>query len=233
MKNLKDIYSGQRLFVMGNGLSLKDTPLDLLKDEYSFGINRVGMIFDKTEWRPNFFFCATFRVKRSKDYKNDVLKCIQLGIPSFIGNRIKSQIGTKYKNVRYIHCLHIEKRHTSPKDGWWKKDISKGEISLYGQSLLGVMQIAVYMGFNPIYTVGIDGYRPKKQGPDLNHFDPEYETSRQRHSDKWFRERGLTRIEKSHQLIYRVTKEMGVDVFDATVVENNSPYPKVNIEDIL
>jgi len=231
MKNLKNIYSGQRLFVMGNGLSLKDTPLDLLKDEYSFGINRIGMIFDKTEWRPNFFFCATFRARWSESYKDDVLKCIQLGIPSFIGKRIKSVIGTKYKNVRYINCLHLGKKHTDPKDSWWQKDISE-KVSLYGQSLLGVMQIAVYMGFSPIYIVGIDGYKPDKKGPDLNHFDPEYETPKHRHSNKWFKEH-ITRIKKSHQFIYKITKEMGIDVFDATVVENSSPYPKVNIEEIL
>jgi len=231
MKDLKNAYSGQRLFVAGNGLSLKDTPLDLLKDEYSFGINRIGMIFDKTEWRPNFFLCATFRVRMSYPYLQDVLKCINLGIPSFIGNRIKSTIGVEYENVRYINCLHLGKKHTDPKDNWWQKDISE-KISLYGQSLLGVMQIAVYMGFNPIYIVGIDGYKPNKKEPDLNHFDPEYETPKQRPSNKWFKER-TARIKKSHQFIYKITKEMGIDVFDATVVENNSPYPKVNIEEIL
>ena len=232
MKEYKNKYKGNRLFVVGNGKSLIDTPLNKLTNEYSFGMNRIGMIFNKTIWRPSFFFCITYRVKMSVGYKEDVYDVIKTGIPCFIGKRIRPEL-CGHNNIHYINSLHIGKKFAEPKKEYWNRDISDNKVSVYGQSLFSVMQIAVYMGFNPIYLVGIDGYKPNKELKDKNHFDSNYETPNQRHNIKWFNEYGLPTLINSHKLIYNGTREMGVNVFDATVVENNMPYTKVELEEIL
>ena len=37
-----------RIFLIGNGASLKETPLDLLKGEATMGVNKIGKIFSPT-----------------------------------------------------------------------------------------------------------------------------------------------------------------------------------------
>ncbi|HEY0007112.1 MAG TPA: hypothetical protein VGB55_00165, partial [Tepidisphaeraceae bacterium] len=39
-------HAGQRCFILGNGPSLKQTDLTLLKNEVTFGLNRIYMNFD-------------------------------------------------------------------------------------------------------------------------------------------------------------------------------------------
>lgn len=186
------------------------------------------MIFPKTTWRPDYFFCITYRT-RNNAYKQDVYDVIKTGIPCFIGNRIKDQI-YGYDNITYINALHIGKKFAEPKEEYWFRDISDGGVSVYGQSLFGVMQIATYMGIQKIFLLGIDGYKPSKDEVDSNHFDPNYESPKMRHNQKWFDEYGLSTLEKSHELIYNGTKRQGVEVFDCTPVDNGLPYEKISLD---
>ncbi len=45
LKKYQNLYNGKRCFVIGNGPSLKNTDLSLLKDEYAFGMNRIYLAF--------------------------------------------------------------------------------------------------------------------------------------------------------------------------------------------
>ncbi len=224
-------YKGEPLLVVGTGGSLKEPPLEQIKMK-SFSMNRIGLLFDQTEWRPDFFFCITYRVKKSPAYREDVYKVIRTGVPSFIGNRINKHI-FGYKNIHYVDTMHIGKKFLLPKKEYWFHDISDNAISVYSQSLFSVMQIGVYMGFNPIYLVGVDGYKPSREEKDINHFDERYETPKQRHNLQWFHEYGLEAVASSHNLIYKGTRAQGVDVFDATLVDNNNPYPKIDIKELM
>ena len=41
----RDLHRGKRCFVIGNGPSLKQTDLSLLKNEFTFGLNRIYLLF--------------------------------------------------------------------------------------------------------------------------------------------------------------------------------------------
>ena len=47
-----------RAFIIGNGPSLKETPMDLLIGEDCFATNEIRFLYDKTEWRPTHFICS-------------------------------------------------------------------------------------------------------------------------------------------------------------------------------
>ncbi|HLA08385.1 MAG TPA: hypothetical protein VJ022_13130, partial [Anaerolineales bacterium] len=51
---LKDIHKGKRAFVIGNGPSLKQTDLSKLKNEITFGMNRIYLAF------PDWGFTTTY-----------------------------------------------------------------------------------------------------------------------------------------------------------------------------
>jgi hypothetical protein len=42
---LKDAHRGERCFLIGNGPSLKQTDLSLLKNEFTIGTNRIYLAF--------------------------------------------------------------------------------------------------------------------------------------------------------------------------------------------
>ncbi len=52
---LKDIHRGQRCFIIGNGPSLKQTDLSLLKDEFTFGMNRIYLGFPEMGFQTTYF----------------------------------------------------------------------------------------------------------------------------------------------------------------------------------
>src|SRR5512142_2825775 len=43
----KDKYKGQRAFIIGNGPSLNQTDLSKLRDEFTFGLNRIYLMFPR------------------------------------------------------------------------------------------------------------------------------------------------------------------------------------------
>ena len=46
-ENYKDKHKGQRAFMIANGPSLSETKLDLLKNEVTFAMNRVPLIYEQ------------------------------------------------------------------------------------------------------------------------------------------------------------------------------------------
>lgn len=62
LRAMKDRYRGERIFVIGNRPSLNRTPLHLLEDEYTFGVNRICLLFDRISWRPTFYTTVDWRV---------------------------------------------------------------------------------------------------------------------------------------------------------------------------
>ena len=64
MKNLvfedyKDKHKNERLFLIGNGPSLAETDLNLLKNENTLAMNRISLIYDKNiDWKPTYYLSA-------------------------------------------------------------------------------------------------------------------------------------------------------------------------------
>ena len=59
---VRDRHLGERVFLLGNGPSLNKLPLEKLADEYTFGVNRIGLLFDRVSWRPSYWTVTDWRV---------------------------------------------------------------------------------------------------------------------------------------------------------------------------
>ena len=55
---LKDIHKGKRAFIIGNGPSLKQTDLSKLKNEITFGMNRIYLAFPDLGFTTSYI-CVT------------------------------------------------------------------------------------------------------------------------------------------------------------------------------
>src|SRR6478752_1959771 len=52
---LKNKYKNERLFVIGNGPSLNKTPLYLLENEYTMCFNRINLMYERINWKPDLY----------------------------------------------------------------------------------------------------------------------------------------------------------------------------------
>lgn len=54
IESVRRNYEVERLFIIGNGPSLNETPLDQLADEYTFAVNRIDKIYYEESYLPHF-----------------------------------------------------------------------------------------------------------------------------------------------------------------------------------
>ncbi len=243
LSELRGSFRGKRLFAIGNGPSLRDTPLDLLVGEHSIAMNRIALIYPTTKWRPSFFVCTTTNIERS-DWRRDILQTIELGVPTFAWQTLHQHIGDRH-NVRYLHCTHGREVVDEAPDEWWSDDIETS-VCKFGTSMLPALQIGAYLGFSKIYLLGCDlGFvdRPTPAGSlvarvatkfgslfradeDLNHFDQSYGTP------------GLgadllnRNMLAAHNLADRVSSSRGFQIFNSTPGGGLDVYQGVDLNDL-
>lgn len=186
LKSLQDKYWGKRIFIMGSGPSLNRTPLEKLSGEFTFGVNRVYLLFDRIDWRPTFYTVVDWRVGPDcADEINDLR-----GMTFFFPERFRGLLREAEDVYWYWHGPAEDRAQALFAD-----DMSGG-IRGAGSVTGSAIQIAYHMGFDPIYLIGVDAdYKirasVKQSGPDRfgdgillhlestadddpSHFDPRY-----------------------------------------------------------
>lgn len=174
ISGLKNSYQGERVFLIGNGPSLKDTPLEKLDEEYTFAVNNINSIYDEVDWRPDFYY---YHSSDFGNWESVIRDNIESGIECFIWEEHKPVFG-EADNIHYLTMYDlIPRAKTTPtifherniKDinqlsekelyNYWSEDIE--ELIYHHHSMYGMYQIIFYLGFNEIYLVGTDlGFEP-------------------------------------------------------------------------
>jgi hypothetical protein len=220
-------YSDQRCFIVGNGASLNKTPLDLLKDDVSIGMNMVSMIFDRTPWRPDFMVVTTTALG-DKRYRDLIMAGIMESEYSFIWDEFKDdpEVGSA-DNIVFIPVIHTEHiDYQDAKNDFWPKAIARG-ISKFATSTFPAIQIAVYMGFDPIYLIGVDLEWKVFETNDVNHFHPGY--NQKSHTKERYLE--IARAQKrSYEIAKHAADKAGVEIFNASVGGKLEVFPRAEFE---
>jgi hypothetical protein len=163
----KDRYLGQKAVIVCNGPSLLHSNLSRLKGIFSFGLNKINLLFDKTSFRPACIVAVNpFVVEQNAEFYN----CTE--IPLFLDSCGLQRVRAR-KNIAFLHSSSQNK---------FAQDCS---ISVYqGYTVTFVaMQLAFHMGFKDVALIGCD-HNFSTKGPanktvvsgqkDDNHFDPNY-----------------------------------------------------------
>lgn len=155
IKRFKNIHKGERVFITCPGPSMTIKDLELLKNEYTIGVNSISKAYEYTTWRPTYyamidFFAFEKSVSENAVYGNSF--CLR---EAFFHYRLNP----KTKNGRETHLLVDYSNH---RPDWMEKkkikyssDIS---VNIYDGFTVTNMaiQLAVYMGFKKIYIIGAD-----------------------------------------------------------------------------
>lgn len=148
IRKLKNMHKGRRCFLIGNGPSLRAEDLNKLKEEISFSSNKIYKMFDKTSWRPYYYIIGDQKYSCEIDARK---------IPArerFVGlENVKKPIKT-YKDSDVI----LYSKVTDLKDGYIPVINEEADKFLYtGHTVLfEAFEIALYMGCNEFYLLGVD-----------------------------------------------------------------------------
>lgn len=140
----------KRIWLVGNGASLTKTPLELLKGEDAFAMNRIDLFYKYTNWRPTHYFCID--VIEGADYWKDSVKANPQA-KLFLLDNWKGQINrdaewiSRCKKHHFYASDNVSKRVES----WHLPTICTAFGSMYP-----MMQLAVLMGYQEIYLLGCD-----------------------------------------------------------------------------
>jgi len=108
-------------------------------------------------------------------HRAEILAAIRLSKIAICRESYRKELEGMDDNVIYVHCSHTEDmNYLAANNEFWSDDISE-RVSIFGVMAFPTMQVAAYLGFNPIFLIGCDGgYTPPVDGIDHSHFDPMY-----------------------------------------------------------
>jgi hypothetical protein len=149
IRKYKNIHEGLRCFVIGNGPSLQVSDLSKIAKEYTFASNRIYCCFDKTNFRPSYYFVGDggFVSKDYENIRNVSSKATFVGLEDFLSykNLYKGSDVILYRKVTNLTNLIPLVKPTT--DDF----VSAGHTVLFE-----ACQFAIYMGFKEIYLLGTD-----------------------------------------------------------------------------
>ncbi|MFC2025774.1 6-hydroxymethylpterin diphosphokinase MptE-like protein [Chloroflexota bacterium] len=216
LANLQDIHGGQRCFIIGNGPSLKKTDLSQLRDEYTFGMNRIYMLFPELGFETTYYLSVNSLV--IEQCADDIQS---LPITKFLSWRAHKLIQPA-EDLVFLHTTY-----TGPK---FSRDarqrLWEGATVTYV-----ALQLAFHMGFTQAILIGVDHNFTTKgkpnttvvsQGDDPDHFNSGY-------FGKGFRWQlpDLETSEQGYILARQAYEQEDREVLDATVEGKLKVFPKI------
>jgi hypothetical protein len=222
----KNAHRGQRCFIIGNGPSLKQTDLSLLRDEFTFGMNRIYLAFPELGFTTRYYLSINSLV-----IEQCAAEIRALPIPKFLSwhskdvyrRGIAANSSPLEKDTIFLHTTY-----TGPK---FAQD-ARGRLWEGATVTYVALQLAFHMGFEKVILIGVDHRfssqgRPNttvvSQGDDADHFHTNY-------FGKGFRWQlpDLETSERAYRMALAAFNRAGRQVVDATIGGNLSVFPKAD-----
>lgn len=158
LKKLKNKYKGKRCFIIGNGPSLKAEDLELLKDEYCFGQNKIYKIYSQTSWRPTFYCVQDFEmIEEMGEELSENVNFSKLIFVRMLGySKIRRTLSSVSKKTFYVPILSQDTKKMQSFDEIGFSDNASRYIYDGNTVTYMSMQLAAHMGFSEIYLIGMD-----------------------------------------------------------------------------
>ncbi len=232
-RELKGTHAGKRCFIIGNGPSLKEQNLLLLKDDIKIVVNHFHRFEQCSKIAPDYWLCADKLIWENREkFLRPLLDSIEeqeivtkLFLPLFRGMEKENGL---YLNMYYFKL-------NASLDIGEEIDFSR-EIPPYSQNVVAVaLMLAFYLGCNPIYLIGCDHtwwnwQRDEYENKRTPHFyNVNYPPSSHFISfDLLF---SLTQVQKLQYLkLKEYAETRGYQVFNATAGGYLDLFPRVSYE---
>ncbi len=167
LRKMKGLWLGQKAVILCNGPSLNKVDFDVLTRVKTIGLNKVNLLFDRTDFRPDYIVAINRHViEQNAEFYN------LTEIPLFLNEQYARKI-QRSANRYFLHLTSLKR---------FAKDVS---MSIYSGHTVtfAALQLAYYMGFQEVALVGCD-HNFTEKGPankevkardiDESHFSPDY-----------------------------------------------------------
>lgn len=211
----KDIHKGKRGFIACNGPSLNDIDVTKLTGEIVFGLNRGYL-------------------------KKELPITYLVTIDGLIENQFRQEFESYQCKAKFSHNLRNSIRLL------WTGDVPKFSPDIsqpiwQGHSVTNVaLQVAYYMGLNPVYIIGMDHFinyanTTRVDGKylnidgDPNHFDYNYFVG-----EVEYHHQNLKRVEQGYSLARQYYEHTNRKLYNAstTTALSDKIIPRVDFEEI-
>jgi len=222
LKQLQNTRIGQRCFIIGNGPSLRQMDLSPLRAEFTFGLNRIYLLF------PELGYTTTYLVAVNDLVIEQCAAEIQaLSLPRFLTWRARRWL-PRDADVTYLDTDFTGDEGFSVQ--------CTGRI-FEGFTVTNVaLQLAFHMGFSQVILIGVDhNYVTQgaanqaviSQGDDPNHFTANYFGK----GFKW-QLPDLAGSERGYRRARDAYARAGRQVMDATLGGKLAIFPKVDFQSV-
>jgi hypothetical protein len=235
---LKNMFTGRRCFLIGNGPSLKTQDITRLKDEVtivasSFFRHPDAKVVSPPFWvladpyfwtKPDTYFMPVFKYALEKGVTTRLF-APSGGLPYFANANLGPLID--FHAYHYDHSVNI----STP------IDFSRG-IPPFGQNVMTVcLMLALYLGCNPIYFIGCDRdywnmTKEEYKTYSVRHF---YEEKNPQHTcgdympwEEWLKARETT--DYQYDQLKRYAALSGFNIYNATPGGQFDSFPRIDYE---
>jgi hypothetical protein len=218
---LRNKHQGRRCFVIGNGPSLNVMDLTLLRNDVTIGCNGLFLHFDKMGWVPTYYTVEDRLVAEDRGRQIAAI----LGTTKVIPLDLQAQVpdpDTLWINFLREYPGFPKFSHDFPARAFWGGTVTYLNI-----------QLAVHLGCNPIYLIGVDhnyktDFEIKKEGgrwtsleADPNHFHPDYFGKGYRWHDP-----NVARMEQCYLHAKSECDRLGITIINATAGGRLEVFPR-------
>ncbi len=168
----KNKHQGEKAIILCNGPSLNKVNFNLISENgcFVFGLNKINLLFDRSDFRPNCIVAVNqFVIEQNKEFYN------YTKIPLFLDSvAVLKRWVSPRTNVSFLH-------RGGPSHGFARDcsiSVNQGPTVTYV-----ALQLAFHMGFKHVALVGADHTFATKGAAnktvdggsrDESHFDPRY-----------------------------------------------------------
>ena len=223
LRLLKDTHGGERCFILGNGPSLRRTDLSRLKGEFTFGLNRIYLLFAEMGFATSCLVSVNDLVLEQCS-----AEIAALALPKFITWRARRWFAAAPQTI------YIDSDFTGPETFSTE---ATGRIFEGFTVTYVALQLAFHMGFSEAVLIGVDhnfvtqgpaNQAIVSQGEDPNHFSPDYFGK----GFKW-QLPDLAGSERAYRLARRAYEDAGRHVLDATVGGSLTIFEKADYNQLV
>lgn len=230
-EKLKKQRNSDRIFIIGNGPSLKVSDLDLLhkNDELSFAFNKIYLAFEQTKYRPSYYMVEDILVAENNRDKINSISNLPKFFPEFITRQLTCSHGD------YIYGLNIP---NNIKLSAQRPSLNFFDFGWGGSVTCTAIQVALYMGFKEVCLLGVDNSFTYDKNSvhknhligrgESNHFHPDYRPV----GEKW--NYPPTEITNNHFIMLKkLSERVGSKIINCTRGGLLEVFERKNLNDVL
>jgi hypothetical protein len=230
IKNFRNIHKNKRCFIVATGPSLKVSDVEKLNDEITFSMNSICDIFDKTDWRPTYYGiqdkAAIDKVEKNIFNENDSIYFFNNKFKKYILNNRKFIQNKEVVFFPLKYGLHGSRLDFKNNTNGFSNDIYLEVIDGYTITY-SLIQIAVYMGINEIYLLGVDNSYSQ---PGPKHF-VNYEEDKLIELKRW--ELMDKRMELAYKEAQKYANSNNIKIYNATRGGELEVFKRVDFDKII